>query len=137
VSYLLDTNVVSEVVRSRPNERVLEWLRSVPDSALHMSVLTLGELRSGIERLGATARRERLRVWMEQDLQAWFEHRLIPVDASIAERWGKLVAEARRPVPAVDSLLAATALVHGLRLVTRNVDDFRFDQLEVLNPWVR
>jgi hypothetical protein len=74
-------------------------------------------------------------VWLEQDLPAWFGDRLLPVTAPIADRWGSLTVEVARPVPAIDSLLAATALHHGLRLVTRNVDDFRFPGLEVLDPW--
>lgn len=135
MSYLIDTNVVSEAARPRPNASVLRWLKTVPDSALHVSVLTLGELRSGVEKLKDDTRRERLRVWLEEELPGWFEDRLLPVDASVADRWGRLVAQARRPVPAIDSLLAATALVHGLRLVTRNVEGFAFADLEVLNPW--
>ena len=135
MSYLIDTNVVSEAARTRPNARVLRWLTAVPDSALHLSVLTLGELRNGVEKLQDEPRRERLRVWLEEEVPAWFEDRLLPVDASVADRWGRLVAQAGRPVPAIDSLLAATALVHGLRLVTRNVEDFAFAGLELLNPW--
>lgn len=135
MSYLLDTNVVSEVVRPRPEAKVVRWLGAVPDSALHLSVLTLGELRTGVENLKASRRKETLRLWLEQDVPAWFEDRLLPVTAAVADRWGRLLAEAARPVPAIDSLLAATALVHGLRLVTRNVTDFRFVKLEVVNPW--
>ena len=135
MSYLLDTNVVSEVASRRPEQRVLAWLRAVPDSALHLSVLSLGEIRQGVERLEAGARKEKLRLWLEQDLPAWFEARLLPVDAAVADRWGRLLAQARRSRPAVDSLLAATALVHGLRLVTRNAGDFVFPGLEVVDPW--
>jgi predicted nucleic acid-binding protein len=135
VSYLIDTNVVSEAVRPRPAAQVLRWLRSVPDSALHLSVLTVGELRSGIEKLGEGARKERLRVWLEQELPGWFGDRLLPVSAVVADRWGRLVGEAGRPVAAIDSLIAATAIVHGLRLVTRNARDFTFRGLDVINPW--
>jgi predicted nucleic acid-binding protein len=136
LSYLLDTNIVSEVVRPKPDRRVIRWLEATPDAALHLSVLSLGEIRSGAESLRAGARKERLRVWLEQELPAWFEGRLLPVDVTVADRWGRLMAAADRPVPAVDSLLAATALAHGLRLVTRNVRDFAFPGLEVVNPWV-
>ena len=137
MSYLIDTNVLSEVVRPKPDTRVLEWLDGVADSALHLSVLTVGEIRSGVERLKTGARRERLRLWLEHDLPAWFEDRLLPVDAAVADRWGRLSAAARRPLPAIDSLLAATALVHGLRLVTRNTRHFAVPGLELLNPWDR
>jgi predicted nucleic acid-binding protein len=135
LSYLLDTNIVSEVVRPKPDRRVIRWLEATPDTALHLSVLSLGEISSGAETLEAGARKERLRIWLEQDLPAWFEGRLLRVDVTVADRWGRLVAATPRPAPAIDSLLAATALVHGLRLVTRNVKDFAFPGLEVVNPW--
>lgn len=135
MSYLLDTNVVSELVRPKPSGSVLRWIRAAPDSALHLSVLSLGEIRMGAERLPEGSRRERLRLWLEHDLPEWFGDRLLPVSAEVADRWGRLIAVARKPVPAVDSLLAATALHHELRLVTRNVSDFRFPGLEVVDPW--
>jgi len=135
LSYLLDTNVLSELARPRPDARVVRWFRGVPDESLHVSVLTLGEIRAGIERLPAGAKRERLRVWLEIELRGWFEERLLDVDGSIADRSGRLVGESRRPIPAVDALLAATALRHGLRLVTRNVAGFAIDGLEVIDPW--
>lgn len=135
MSYLLDTNIVSELTRSRPNNTVLRWIDATPDDALHLSVLSLGEIRKGVEAVADASRKERLRLWLEQELPAWFEDRLLPVDTTVADRWGRLLAEVRRPVPAIDSLLAATALQHHLRLVTRNVDDFQFPGLEVVNPW--
>lgn len=135
MSYLLDTNVVSEIVRPRPSGRVLAWFEAVPDDALHLSVLSLGEIRKGVETLEDDARKERLRIWLEHDLRAWFGDRLLAVTPDVADRWGRLLAEIRRPVPAVDSLLAATALHHDLRLVTRNEPDFPFRGLEIVNPW--
>ena len=139
MSYLVDTNVASQPVRPKPNPDVLAWLESVPDEALHLSVLSIGEMRDGVERLQvSTKKRERLRVWLEQDIPDWFEGRILPVDMAVADRWGRLISERRtfgKPLPAVDSLLAATALVHGLRLVTRNTKDFDVAGLEVVNPW--
>jgi len=135
LSYLLDTNVISETIRPRPDRRVLAWFDKVPDEALHISVLTLGEIRNGVERLPPSARRERLRLWLEHDLTGWFEDRVLPIDAGVAERWGQISARSGRTAPAIDSLLAATALHHGLRLVTRNEQDFDFPELEVVNPW--
>jgi predicted nucleic acid-binding protein len=137
VSYLVDTNVVAELVRREPSPCVVSWFEDVPDSALHASVLTLGELRKGVESSPDARRRERLRVWLENDLADWFGDRLLPVSAGVANRWGRLLAQVGRAVPAVDSLLAATALHHGLRMVTRNVHDFAFPGLEVVNPWER
>ena len=135
MSYLLDTNVVSELVRPKPDPEVLDWFDRTPDDALHLSVLSLGEIRKGVETLGPSPRREALRVWLEQELTSWFDDRILPVDRGVADQWGILLAHAGRPVPTIDSLLAATALYHGLRLATRNVADFRFDGLEVVNPW--
>ncbi|HEX8980425.1 MAG TPA: type II toxin-antitoxin system VapC family toxin [Parasulfuritortus sp.] len=135
MSYLLDTNVISELVRPQPDANVLSWFKDVPDRALHLSVLSLGEIRKGVEGMASGSRREKLRLWLEQDLPAWFEDRLLPVSLQVADRWGRMLAEAGRPLPAVDSLLAATALSHELRLVTRNVEDFRIAGLDVINPW--
>ena len=135
MSYLLDTNVISELVRAKPDARVVAWFREVPDETLHLSVLTLGEIRKGVEGLAAGARKEKLRVWLETELPGWFGDRLLAVDAAVADRWGRLLAQVGRPVAAVDSLLAATALHHELRLVTRNTADFDFPGLEVVDPW--
>ena len=135
MSYLLDTNVVSELVRPKSDPGVLDWFDRTPDDALHLSVLSLGEIRKGVENLGSSPRREALRVWLEQELTDWFGDRILPVDRGVADEWGILLAHAGRPVPTVDSLLAATALYHDLRLATRNVTDFRFTGLEVINPW--
>ena len=135
MSYLVDTNVLSELVRPRADERVAEWVRSAPAAGLFVSVLTLGEIRKGAERLQAGARRERLRLLLERDVATLFHGRVLPVDSAVADRWGRLLAAAGRTLPAIDSLLAATALVHGLRLVTRNRADYSFTGLEVLDPW--
>lgn len=137
MSYLVDTNVVAELARREPDPRVVTWFREVPDAALHLSVLTLGELRKGVESLAEVRRRERLRVWLENDLAEWFGERLLPISAAVADRWGCLLAQTARPMPAIDSLIAATAIHHGLRMVTRNEKDFGFPGLEVINPWRR
>ena len=126
MSYLIDTNVISELVRPTPEPQVVSWFDSVTGDALFLSVLTLGELRKGIDRLVAGKRREKLRIWLEHELPDWFGARLLAVDAGVADRWGRIQAQAGRPLPAIDSLLAATALQHGLRLVTRNMADFEF-----------
>ncbi len=135
MSYLLDTNVVSETIRRNQNRAVVGWLEQVPAEALFISVLTLGEIRKGVEALADKKRKERLRLWLERELPVWFEDRVLPVDLAVAERWGRLLAEVGRPVPTIDSLLAATALHYELRLVTRNSRDFDYPGLEVINPW--
>ncbi|MBC7610359.1 MAG: type II toxin-antitoxin system VapC family toxin [Polaromonas sp.] len=138
MSYLIDTNVISELVRAKPDAAVLDWFANTPDEALFLSALTLGEIRKGVEKLTSpedTARRERLRLWLEHDLRDWFGPRILPIGPEVADHWGRLLAQAGRPVPAIDSLLAATALHHDLRLVTRNTRDFDYVGLEVINPW--
>lgn len=135
MSYLLDTNVLSELRRKAPNAGVVAWFTPRPASTLFLSVLTLGELRKGVECLADTDRRAALLDWLEAELPIFFTGRILPVDAQVADRWGRLVATASRPLPAIDSLLAATAAHHGLSLVTRNVRDFADLGLEVINPW--
>ena len=135
MSYLLDTNILSETVRRAPNKSVLAWLDRIPGEALFVSVLTLGEIRKGIEAITDKKRREKLRLWLEHELPVWFEGRVLPVDLAVAGRWGRILAEVGRPVPTIDSLLAATALHHELRLVTRNATDFEYPGLEVINPF--
>lgn len=136
MSYLIDTNVLSELRRRDPDVNVVRWLESRPATTLYLSVLTLGELRKGIELLPEGARKRRLLDWLEVDLPGFFTGRLLPIDAQVADRWGHLVAQAGRPLPAIDSLLAATALTHGLTLVTRNRRDFQHPGLVVIDPWV-
>lgn len=135
MSYLLDTNVVSETIRRAPNRTALAWLEQLPAESLFVSVLTLGEIRKGIEALPDRKRREKLKLWLEHELPRWFEGRVLPVDLAVADRWGRLLAEVGRSVPTIDSLLAATALHHDLALVTRNAGDFDYPGLEVINPF--
>jgi len=136
MSYLVDTNVVSELLRSEPNRAVIEWVQKVPTESLYLSVLTIGEIRNGIERLGTSKKRSRIVMWLEQELPAWFEDRILNINTEIAEKWGFILARSKEKVPAIDSLLAATALTYNLKIVTRNTKDFRaFADLEIFNPW--
>jgi predicted nucleic acid-binding protein len=136
--FLLDTNCISEVVRSRPEPRVLAWMEAADESLLYLSVLTLGEIRKGVAGLPQSKRRTHLETWLELDLQARFSGRILPVDTAVAERWGLLAAEAKRggvPLSAIDGLLAATAIHHNLTMVSRNVNDFANTHAPILNPW--
>jgi predicted nucleic acid-binding protein len=135
LSYLIDTNVLSELRRREPDARVLQWFAERPASTLYLSVLTLGELRKGIDALPQTPRKLALLDWLEAELPVFFAGRILAVDARVADRWGRLLAQAGRPLPAIDSLLAATALTHGLTLITRNLKDFQHQDLSVLDPW--
>ncbi len=135
MSYLLDTNVLSELRRKIPNAGVVAWFSQRPASTLFLSVLTLGELRKGVEGVADADRRAALLDWLEVELPAFFTGRILSVDAHVADRWGRLTATAGRPLPAIDSLIGATAAHHGLSLVTRNVRDYADLGLDVINPW--
>ena len=135
MSYLIDTCALSEIVKPRPNRRVIDWFEATPQEALFVSALTLGEIRKGVEGLTDGRRRIRIAAWLEVELPAWFEDRVLSVDAAVADEWGRLLARTRRTVSAVDSLIAATALRHRLMIVTRNVSDFAFDGIDAVNPW--
>jgi predicted nucleic acid-binding protein len=138
MSFLLDTNVVSEWTKPRPNAGVMNWLAGVDEDRVFLSVVTVAELRHGIERLPAGRRRNRLDEWLRNDLVLRFEGRVLAVEVGIADEWGRVVArlEAQgRPIHAMDALLAATAQVHALTLVTRNDSDFESAVKPLLNPW--
>jgi len=135
VRYLLDTCVLSESRRKPVDKNLEKWLMEAPDEALFISILTLGEIRYGIEKLKDEKRRIQLALWLEHELTSWFGSRVLSLDAEIADQWGCLRAR-HRTLPAIDSLLAATALTRGLTIVTRNTIDFAgIDGLKVLNPW--
>lgn len=136
MSYLLDTNVISEVMRKHPDKGVLNWLTAIPSQELYLSVLTLGELRKGIEKLSEGARKNTLRLWLAHDLFELYATHILAVDPVVADRWGYIAATISRPLPVIDLLLASTALTHNLKLVTRNVRDFDIPGLEVINPFL-
>jgi predicted nucleic acid-binding protein len=138
--FLLDTNCVSEGASTRPDPNVKAWLLGTDDAVMFLSVLTLGEIRKGIESLSLGRRRSQLEQWLELDLRVRFATRVVPVTESIADRWGRLDTHVRkqgRIIPAIDGLLAATALEHNLTLVTRNTRDFAHTHISVFNPWTR
>lgn len=135
MSYLLDTNVLSELRRKTPEPAVAAWMSQRPARSLFLSVLTLGEIRKGIDSLQDIPKRQVLSDWLEADLPAYFQGRILPVDQSVCERWGRLLARAGRPLPTIDSLLAATAATHGLCMVTRNTRDFEGLGVDLFNPW--
>lgn len=136
MSYLLDTNILSELVRQKPNETVLNWFKNVANDRLYISVLTLGEIRKGVEGITDTKRKEKVRLFLEKELPDWFENRILAIDTHVADRWGRIQGEMKsQPLPAIDSLIAATALCYDLRLVTRNGKGFSYYPLDVINPW--
>jgi predicted nucleic acid-binding protein len=138
MSYLLDTCVISELVAKRPNPRVIQWIDQTDETDLSLSVLTIGEIRKGIERLPDSERKSMLDLWLREQLLVRFKDRLLPIDARVMLQWGQLtgVLELEGQIMgAIDSLIAATALYGGLTLVTRNEDDFRHTGIPILNLW--
>ena len=136
MSYLLDTNVLSELRRKAPDPQVVRWFSHRSAGAMYLSVLTLGEIRKGVDNLTESAHHQQFSHWLEVDLPTYFSGRILGVDAAVADRWGQLLASAGRPLPAIDSLLLATAMQHGLTLVTRNLRDVVNLGAEVVNPWL-
>jgi predicted nucleic acid-binding protein len=134
VTYLVDTNVVSELRKRAPERAVASWRDSVTADELYSSVLVVGEIRQGIERLRSRDGKQAadLERWLGK-LKLEFEDRILPVTTAVAEAWGRIAAP--KPLPAIDGLLAATALVHGLVLVTRDADRLEQTGIPVLNPW--
>jgi predicted nucleic acid-binding protein len=134
VTYLVDTNVLSEVRKPSPEPSVAAWFAATADTDLFLSVLVVGEIRQGIERLRGRDPRQAgvFESWLEV-LKRDFSRRVLPVSTAVAEAWGRLSAP--KPLPAVDSLLAATALVHGLILVTRDTSALDCTGVPLLNPW--
>lgn len=138
MTYLLDTNVISEWSKPRPDAGVVAWLDAAAEDALYLSVVTFGEIRLGIELLPDGRKRERITAWLDDDLAERFDGRILDVDRDIAKAWAKLIARGRalgaRP-PVLDAFLAATALVRGMILVTRNERDVARLEVPFLNPW--
>jgi toxin FitB len=137
--YLLDTNVVSELMKPHPNRRVAAWVEATPEELMHLSVITLGEIRKGIDLLKEDdPRRAALQSWLDSDLRVRFAGRLLSFDEGVAERWGQVEAMAKRQrltIPTVDAQLAATALHHGLTFATRNTAHVRHVAVPAFNPW--
>jgi len=137
VKYLLDTCVISELVKKSPNPMVLDWLKNTPSERLFLSVITIGEIRKGLTRLPDSKRKNRLMEWLNTLLED-YQDRIYSIDLTVAENWGVMQGQAEKsgmPMSSIDSLIAAIAYTHNLVLVTRNVIDFKASNLPVNNPW--
>lgn len=138
MKFLLDTMVISEPGRSAPDLQVILWLGKQEQTDLALSVITLGEIEKGVHLMPTGRRRQALEEWLDHTLPALFTGRVLSVDDDVSKTWGRLSAQRQqtgRPLPVIDGMLAASALVHGLTLVTRNVGDFGGLGVSVLNPW--
>ncbi|MFN8493442.1 MAG: type II toxin-antitoxin system VapC family toxin [Caldilineaceae bacterium] len=138
MKYLLDTNVISELVAKQPLAKVIDWLDNTDDSLIYLNVITIGEIKKGIERLPDSVRKTSLRTWLVDALLVRFQDRILGVDVDVMLTWGELTAlleQKGRKLPAMDSLVAAIALKHQCILVTRNEIDFAGLGMQVFNPW--
>jgi predicted nucleic acid-binding protein len=136
--FLLDTNIPSELIRTRPEPRVANWVYAKDEQTLYLSVVSIGELRRGFVILPASKRRTELEAWFENDLLPRFQGRILPVTQAIADRWGTIDGQRQlsgAPLNTADGMIAATALVNGLTVVTRNVKDFASLGVDIFNPW--
>ncbi len=138
MNYLLDTCVISELIRPRPEGCVVAWLEGIQEGNLFLSVLTLGELHKGVARLQAGARRQKLEQWLAVDIRERFAGRLVPLDEETLVTWGQIVGAGERQGklwPLMDSLMAASAIANRLTLVTRNTGDVQGIGTEIMDPW--
>ena len=136
--YLLDTCLLSELIRKEPNQGVLDWIKDKEESSLFLSVLTIGELRKGIVKLKPSTKKKELTLWFAE-LESRFKDRIIPINIQISLKWGEIQANLEvngNSMPTIDSLIASTALCKNLIVVTRNGKDMKQSHVEILNPWV-
>ena len=132
--YLLDTNVISETIKKIPNQKVLDFLISIDADKFALSVITLGEIRKVAEKLQDQLKKQKIIYWLEVDLTKRFYEKIINIDSEIADKWGYI--SSMNNILAIDALIAASAIVHNHKLITRNVKDFEtIKGLEVINPW--
>lgn len=138
MTYLLDTNVISELVTRQPNPRVIAWIDALDPQEFYLSVITIGELAKGIEKLPASTRKDTLLDWLDSDLLLRFSGRILSVDTATMRTWAMLTAQLERvgrPLPVIDSIIAALALQHRFILATRNSADFQDTGVDLVNPW--
>jgi len=138
MKYLLDTCVISDLVKTKPNKKVVSWITKNGESNFYLSSLTFGELYKGVSKLSDSRRTKKLSQWIEQDLKERFAGRILDIDLPVAKTWGEIQGTSElsgSPMPAIDSLIAATALTHDLTVVTRNITDMQQSGATLLNPW--
>jgi toxin FitB len=138
MNYILATNVISELIARQPNQRVVDWVDSLDPETIYLSVITIGELRKGIEKLAPSHRKDELTLWLNGDLLRRFADKIVNITADVMLVWGELTGRLEaegNPMPAIDSLIAASILEGKFTLVTRNEEDFRHAGIPIINPW--
>ncbi len=138
MKYLLDTCVVSELIKKKPEKSITNWIKSKDETDFYLSVLTIGELQKGITKLNDSTKKQGLIEWVELDLIKRFEKRILHITDSVARKWGEIQGIAEKQgnkIPVVDCLIAATGITYGLRVITRNISDMETSGVKLLNPW--
>jgi predicted nucleic acid-binding protein len=136
VKYLLDTNVLSEIRKANGDSKVKAFIDAIALEDLFISILSMGEIAFGVEKLPQGKKKNEFLIWLNRQLPAWFENRIVPLDRDVMFEWGRIRARAKRTLPVVDTLLAASALTYRLVILTRNTCDFKgIGDLSLLNPW--
>lgn len=139
MSYLIDTCCISELVKQKPEPNVITWFGQQDERSLYLSVITFGELKKGVVKLPDSKKKKDLNLWIKKDLNERFKGRVLDITMEVSDKWGEILAKAEKKgqaLPAIDSLIAATALVHGFSVVTRNTRDMRNSGVELINPWI-
>jgi len=137
MKYLLDTNIISEMQKSKCNQNVKSFIDKIPAEDMFISVISMGELCYGMEKLPPGKKKHELAVWLYTQVSEWFRDRVIPLDTEVLLEWGRIRARSGRTMPVIDSQIAAAAVTHHMTLVTRNVKDFKdIEGISLINPWV-
>ena len=139
MNYLLDTCLISELIKDPPDSNVLSWISEIPESSLFLSVLTIGEIHKGIEKLPKSKKKDRLHKWVNSDLRERFKNRIIDLDLQVATKWGELQGQAElagKPMSLIDGLIASTGVANDLIVVTRNTKVMEQSGVALLNPWL-
>lgn len=138
MNYLLDTCVISELIKDNPEKKVVKWINKTNEESLFLSVISIGELQKGVSKLGTSKRKEKLNSWIENELLERFSRRIIGINVKIARKWGEVFALGEKngkKIPVIDALLGASALFYNLTVATRNIRDIEKTGVSIFNPW--
>lgn len=138
MNYLLDTCVISELIKAKPNKQVVNWINTQDETNLYLSILTIGEIKKGIAKLSNHNKKNKLDLWLNNELVSRFKYRILDINVEVVNKWGNLLARRElqgRPMPAIDSLIVATATANDCVLATRNIEDMQDDNVVLINPW--